>query len=140
MAPVEGGILNRLSPADVSLEIKDPVDPKALEQAKDILNELLQTDVSPTVNGDRLVEVAKRLKDVDDSVTSVADLIVSKDACQQAFEALSEKDRTALVNIHDRIRAFAEMQRKSIVDMEMDIPGGKAGHNVSPCKGWYLEK
>jgi histidinol dehydrogenase len=133
MAPINGGILNRLSPAEVSLEIKDPVDPKALEQARAILNELLQTENS--VNGERLVEVAKRLKDVDTSISSVADLIVSKEVCKQAFDQLSERDKTALVNIHGRIRAFAEMQRKSIVDMEMDIPGGKAGHNVSPCKG-----
>jgi hypothetical protein len=139
MAPNDGGILNRLSPADVSLEIKDPVDSKALEQATTILKELLETKGSMTVNGERLVNVAKRLGDVDASVSSVPDLIVSKDVCKQAFDELSEKDRTTLVNIHGRIRAFAEMQRKSIVDMEMDIPGGKAGHNVSPCEGSCFE-
>lgn len=135
MAPISGGILNRLSPAEVSPEIKDPVDPKALEQAKSILKELLQTNGSTSVNGEQLVEVAKRLRDVDESVSSVSDLIVSKEACKQAFDQLSETDRAALMNIHGRIRAFADMQRKSVVDMEMEIPGGKAGHTVSPCKG-----
>jgi Histidinol dehydrogenase len=135
MTPVTGGILNRLSPSEVSLEIKDPVDPQALEQAKAIMNELLQTD-NKSVDGEKLLAVAQRLRDVDpEQATSVADLIVSKEACQKAFEELSETDRAALVNIHGRIQAFAEMQRKSVVDMEMDIPGGKAGHTVSPCQG-----
>lgn len=30
---------------------------------------------------------------------------------------------------------FAEAQRKSVADMEVDIPGGKAGQSVSPCRG-----
>jgi phosphoribosyl-ATP pyrophosphohydrolase/phosphoribosyl-AMP cyclohydrolase/histidinol dehydrogenase len=37
------------------------------------------------------------------------------------------------VNIHGRVQAFARMQRQSIQDVEMNIPGGKAGHTVSPC-------
>ncbi len=32
----------------------------------------------------------------------------------------------------DRIRVFAESQRKSLVDVTMKIPGGEAGHTVSP--------
>lgn len=138
MSPITNGILNRLTPADVSMEIKDPVDPKALEQAKAILNELLENNGSTSVNGEKLLEVAQRLRDVDPETTiSVADLIVSKEDCKKAFDDLSDTDRTALVNIHGRVRAFADMQRKSVVDMEMDIPGGKAGHTVSPCKGRF---
>jgi hypothetical protein len=56
MTPINGGILNRLSSTNVSLEIIDPVDPKALERAKTILNEILQTKGS--VNGKRLVAVS----------------------------------------------------------------------------------
>jgi histidinol dehydrogenase len=82
------------------------------------------------------MQVAKRLKDVDESAT---ELIVSPEACKEAFDSLSDTERAALVSIHGRIQAFAQMQRKSVVDMEMDIPGGKAGHTVSPCKGvsWH---
>ena len=53
----------------------------------------------------------------------------------QVAAARTEAERVALVNIHGRVKAFAEMQRKSVVDMEMDIPGGKAGHTVSACRG-----
>ncbi len=33
------------------------------------------------------------------------------------------------------MKTFAEAQRRSVVDMEVDIPGGKAGQSVSPCRG-----
>jgi len=124
------GILNRVTPDKVSLEIKDPVDPKALEQSKAIMSELKQATGSK-VDSKSLLEVAKRFGDVPSDATSFT---VSKEECKAAFEQLSDQDRTALVNIHGRVKAFAEMQRKSVNDMEMDIPGGKAGHTVSPCQ------
>eukprot|EP00980_Cylindrotheca_fusiformis_P014325 scaffold3821_cov127-Cylindrotheca_fusiformis.AAC.15 len=130
-------VLNRVTPDKVSLEIKDPVDPTALDQAKAIMDELMMDD--GYVGSDNLLTVAKRFKDVPENATTV---IVSKQECLAAFEGLSEQERTALINIHGRVKAFAEMQRKSVVDMEMDIPGGKAGHTVSPCKGTdqFMEK
>lgn len=122
-------VLNRVTPDKVALEIKDPVDPTALEQAKAIIGELVEGGFVGPAN---LLKVAKRLGDAPEDAT---DVYVSKEACKKAFEGLSDTERTALVNIHTRVKAFAEMQRKSVTDMEMDIPGGKAGHTVSPCKG-----
>jgi hypothetical protein len=124
-------VLNRVTPDNVSMEIKDPVDPIALQQAKGIMDELL-SDKSGKVVQPKLLEVAKRLGDVPQDATSV---IVTKEQCKAAYDALSDQERTALTNIHGRVKAFADMQRKSVVDMEMDIPGGTAGHTVSPCKG-----
>ena len=123
------GILHRITPDQVSLEIKDPVDAKALEQAKDIIKELRLANGK--VDKEKLMEVSKRLGDLPADATS---FMASKEDCKAAFDGLSEQDRTSLVNIHNRVKAFAEMQRKSVVDMEMDIPGGKAGHTVSPCR------
>jgi len=122
-------VLNRVTPDQVGLEIKDPVDPKALEQAKAILKELRGDDGK--VVGSTLLTVAQRLGDVPKETESYT---VSKDDCKAAFDALSDSHRTALTNIHARVKAFAEMQRSSVQDMEMDIPGGKAGHTVSPCQ------
>ena len=129
------GILQKIPPSDVTLEIKDPVNPKALEQAKAILAELVvgNTDQG-RVNPAKLLEVAKRLGDVSADCT-VENLVVSKEACQQAYEGLEPKEKTALDNMHQRIKSFAEMQRASVSDTEMDIPGGKAGQTVSPCRG-----
>ena len=130
-----GGVLQKITPSEVTLEIKDPVNPKALEQAKAILSELVvgNTD-NGRVNPEKLLEVAKRLGDVDSSCT-VDDLIVSKEACKEAYESLNPSEKKALDNMHHRIKSFAEMQRASVRDTEMDIPGGKAGQTVSPCRG-----
>jgi len=122
-------VLNRVTHDKVSLEIKDPVDPTALVQAKAIIEELMIDNGS--VGPDSLLKVAKRLRDVHEDATKV---LISKEECKEAFEGLSEQERTALVNIHGRVKVFAEMQRKSVTNMEMDIPGGKAGHTVSPCR------
>lgn len=122
-------ILNFITPDQVSLEIKDPVDPHALEQATAILKELRNDH--GTVDRSSLLTVAKRLRDLPEDANT---LLVPIDECKAAFDGLTEQERTALVNIHGRVKAFAEMQRKSITDMEMDIPGGKAGHTVSACQ------
>jgi Histidinol dehydrogenase len=131
-----GVVLNRVTPDQVALEIKDPVDPSALVQARAILDELVLTTTTTTtstmVQEEALLKVAKRLGDLPPNATSC---IVTPEECQAAYEGLTETERTALSNIYHRIKAFAEMQRRSVVDMEMDIPGGKAGHTVSPCRG-----
>jgi histidinol dehydrogenase len=124
-------ILTDVSPKDVSLEIKDPVDPSALEQARAILQELRP---SAKIETAKLVEVAQRLGDIPKDSTT---LVATKEECKAAFDALTDQERSALVNIHARVKVFAEAQRASVQDMEIDIPGGKAGHTVSPCKGVY---
>jgi histidinol dehydrogenase len=121
-------VLNRVTPDQVALEIKDPVDPTALEQAKAIFGEL--RNESGKVVGEKLLQVAKRLGDITEDGASY---LVSKEVCKKAFDDLSDQDRTALTNIHARVLAFATMQRSSVVDKEMDIPGGKAGQTVRPC-------
>jgi len=127
-------ILQRLRPSDVSLEIKDPVNPKALEQAKAILAELAEGQASGTINPQQLLKVAKRLGDVTIDCTTPSDLIVSKSECENAYNSLTDEERTVLNNMYTRIKSFALLQRSSVQDTQMDIPGGKAGHTVSPCQ------
>ena len=127
-------MLSPVSPADVSMEIKDPVDPTALGQAKDIIAEL-RPSPNGAVDAAKLLEVAKRLGDI--PADHAGSYTVSAEDCKKAFDGLAEADRSALVNIHQRVKTFAEAQRKSVTDIEIDIPGGKAGHTVSPCRGMF---
>jgi histidinol dehydrogenase len=120
-------ILNRVTPDQVALEIKDPVDPTALEQAKAILADLKRPD--GRVSSSKLLQVAQKFGDV-----SGDSFHVSKADCRAAFEGLTDTDRTALENIYQRIKVFATMQRDSVKDNAIDIPGGKAGHTVSACR------
>ena len=110
--------------------MKDPVDPTALSQSRAILDELLSSGT--TVSPSKLLDVAHRLGDIP---TAAASYVVSRQQCEEAFDSLSEEERGTLLRIHGRIKAFAEAQRRSVTDVEVDIPGGKAGHTVSPCRG-----
>jgi phosphoribosyl-ATP pyrophosphohydrolase/phosphoribosyl-AMP cyclohydrolase/histidinol dehydrogenase len=121
--------LNRLSADQVQLEIKDPVDATALVQAKAIIQELKQD--KSHVDPSQLMNVGKRLGDLSTDATSY---VISAEMCKQAFDTLQQADRDALVNIHARVKTFADAQRASVQDMQIDIPGGKAGHTVSPCR------
>jgi len=124
--------LTPISPAEVKLEIKDPVDPTALKQAGDIISSLRSSSSDGgSVNCDSLLEVSRRLGDITiDCETYVA----TAEECKVAFEGLSAGERESLVRIHDRVKTFAEAQRSSVTDVEIDIPGGRAGHTVSPCR------
>ena len=132
-------MLTRRTPADLQLEIKDPVDPTALVQSRAILDELLSNangnnnkEKRQTVSPTALQTIAHRLNDLP---TPTSPYVVTPSQCKEAFDSLSEEERSTLLRIHGRIKAFAEAQRKSVVDVEIDIPGGKAGHTVSPCRG-----
>lgn len=127
-------MLTPRTPLDLQLEIKDPVDPTALTQSRAILDELLSV-TKTTVSPQKLLEVAHRLNDIP---TSTSPYVVTKEQCKEAFDSLSEDERGSLLRIHGRVKVFAEAQRKSVQDMEIDIPGGKAGHTVSPCRGKLL--
>ena len=143
-------MLTRRTPQEVQLEIKDPVDPTALSQARAILDELKApnsssssscSSSSPPIassaqstacSPEALLAIAKRLGDIPAENDSY---IVSASRCQEAFESLSDAEKKSLLNIHSRVKVFAEAQRRSVVDMEVEIPGGKAGQTVSPCRG-----
>jgi histidinol dehydrogenase len=122
-------ILHRITPDQVKLEIKDPVDSQALEDAKVLFKELLNKDKQ--VDAGKLLEVAKRLGDLPQDATS---FVASRESQKAAYDNLSETERSALVNIYNRVKSFALRQRQSVQDMTMDIPGGKSGHTVRPCR------
>ena len=135
-------MLTRRTPQEVQLEIKDPVDPDALLQSRAILDEL-RSGGGPSSGGgacspDALLAVARRFGDVLPSDGGGgSSYVVSPERCREAFESLAPDERRTLLNIHARVKVFAEAQRRSVVDMEIDIPGGKAGQTVSPCRGEY---
>jgi hypothetical protein len=89
--------LTPITPDQVRLEIKDPVDPTALTQAKDILKELRTSDDETTLNGTvdptRLMSVAKKLGDIP---AEMATYVATKEECKAAFDGLSDVERLPL--------------------------------------------
>ena len=60
--------------------------------------------------------------------------VVDKAAMKAAYDGLDAGDRACLEACGARIKAFALAQKASFVDMETPIPGGVAGHTVSPVE------
>lgn len=54
--------------------------------------------------------------------------------CKEAFEGLPPHDQALLTRTAERIERFAQAQRRTISPMEMEIPGGVAGQDVSPVE------
>ena len=61
-------------------------------------------------------------------------LVVGRSELQSAFDALGPDERQRLTRIADRIRCFAEGQRRSLAPFERTIPGGAAGHTIVPVE------
>jgi phosphoribosyl-ATP pyrophosphohydrolase/phosphoribosyl-AMP cyclohydrolase/histidinol dehydrogenase len=67
-----------------------------------------------------------------DGLEPESPLVVGRADMAQALDGLLPDERSRLTRIADRIRAFAEGQRRSIGPFETSIPGGRAGHEVAP--------
>lgn len=122
-------MLKRLQFADIPADCSEPVDPKALEQAKVIVSAIRN-------DGEKgMLQYATKFGDVKEGEQWWAD----KEELKAAYDTLDAGKRDVLTRVGERIRAFAKAQRASICDTETDIPGGKAGQLVTPvdCAGCY---
>ncbi|MDP3910127.1 MAG: histidinol dehydrogenase [Gemmatimonadales bacterium] len=61
-------------------------------------------------------------------------LIVERPALDSALARLDAGDRARLERVAERIRRFAEAQRRAITDITVAVPGGRAGHRVTPVE------
>ena len=59
-------------------------------------------------------------------------LVLGRDEMVAARSSLDGEVRGALERAAERIRAFAEAQRRAIGEIETPVPGGRAGHTVEP--------
>lgn len=77
-----------------------------------------------------LREHAERLGDVE----AGAPLVLDRAALADAFAAESSATRSLLERTARRIRDFARAQRRTLVALDMSVPGGRAGHTVEPVE------
>lgn len=78
-----------------------------------------------------LLRHALRLGDIQEGQP----LIIDKAAFKAAYDGLPAKEQGTLKRTADRIRAFAEAQRASLVDTgDVTVPGGAAGQFVAPVE------
>ena len=101
---------------------REPVDAETYVAAVDIV-ERVRTGGRPV-----LLAEAMRLGDI----TPGQPVSYDRDALESAVESLDAEGREVLERTALRIETFAQGQRDQLLDLEMEIPGGKAGHTFAP--------
>jgi phosphoribosyl-ATP pyrophosphohydrolase/phosphoribosyl-AMP cyclohydrolase/histidinol dehydrogenase len=61
-------------------------------------------------------------------------VFLDRKAVQSSLDRIDEGTRTRLERIAQRIRAFAEAQRRAVTDTELPVPGGVAGARLVPVE------
>jgi histidinol dehydrogenase len=114
--------LRRTTPEALARTELAPVSAETLAAARPIVDEVF-------AGGDAALRSwAERLGDLPEG----APLVLGPDALRAAFEALPPDDQALLLRVAARVRRFAEAQRAALSPMALDVPGGRAGHDIAP--------
>jgi histidinol dehydrogenase len=115
----------KLRPVEDLPELRrDPVDAETLVEAAAIVKDVRE-------RGEEGVrEHAVRLGDLG----AEAPLLFGPQALRDALEALPTDQRDLLLRVGDRVAAFAQAQRQSVAELDVDILGGRAGHTIAPVQ------
>jgi len=116
--------LRRLEALEIETARRDPFDAASLDRASEIIR-LVRRGGEPTLR-----EIAENLGDLEPGAPMVlgpADLEAAANEIEPGTIGLLQ--RTA-----DRIAAFADAQRQSVVNLKVPVPGGIAGHSVAPVE------
>jgi len=98
------------------------VDPATLSAASIIVEEVREGGESA------LRRHAERLGDL----APGGKLLFDRADLLEALHDLPRADRDLLQRTADRVRAFAQAQRDSLHDLDVAVPGGRAGHVIAP--------
>lgn len=115
-------MLRRVSASEIALTRNAALDPSTVEQARRIVDDV-------RVGGSAAVRSwAEQLGDI----SGDAPMVIPGSALERHLAAVDDETRALLERTADRIRGFAEAQRAALTDVSVDVPGGRAGHRVSP--------
>lgn len=117
-------MLRSLSVEEVNVLRREPVEQDTLEKTEVIVRAVREQGV------EALRHYAETFGDIEVGGT----LTYSREVLDEALSSLPEADRALLERCAERVRAFAQAQRDSIQEMEVPIPGGRAGHKVIPME------
>jgi histidinol dehydrogenase len=59
-------------------------------------------------------------------------LVIGREGLEAALASLEPAERAVLERTRDRVLAFARAQRAALSDIDVAIPGGRAGHTFTP--------
>jgi histidinol dehydrogenase/phosphoribosyl-ATP pyrophosphohydrolase len=116
-------LLRRLRAAEVPRGRRIAYDARSAEIAQGIVKDV------QTGGLEALLEHAVRLGDLP---SAHGKLTYTRLELEEAFRSLDRDTRQLLCRTGDRIKAFAKAQRNSLHAMRISVPGGRAGHLVTP--------
>jgi histidinol dehydrogenase len=103
---------------------RDAVDSEALSVAEGLIDEV-------RAGGEGgLRTVAERFGDLQPD----EDLVIGSERLAAAFDRLPVDQQALLRRTAARIEAFAVAQRATLVDLDVPVPGGRAGHTWTPVQ------
>lgn len=115
-------LLRRVAPSDIALHRADALDAETVAAARRIVDDVR------TGGEAALRRWASELGDCapDDA------LLIERPALDAARDALPSEQRALLERTQDRVSRFARAQRDALANLDVAVPGGRAGHRVSP--------
>ena len=117
-------LLARIAAADFVRPRRSERDLEALVLASQVVEDVRQRGL------DAVREHAERFGDLPPG----AELVVERPDLERAFAGLPEAQQDLLQRTAARIRAFAERQRACLLPLDVDVPGGRAGHRWLPVR------
>lgn len=115
--------LTQITPNQVASFAYDPVDARALVDARTIVDDVRANGI------DALRQHAVRLGDI---AALDQPVLISKQELHEAYLKLPATEQQVLERTVQRIKLFAQAQRASIQNFQQKIEGGFAGQDVSP--------
>ena len=103
--------------------------PRPLDEATLAAADAIISDVREG-GREALIEYAKKF----DGHVDGQPLLLDRDALEAAKARLDAGDLALLERVADRVRKFAQAQLDALSELEMDVPGGKAGHSIVPVQ------
>jgi histidinol dehydrogenase len=114
--------LRRVEPGAVAGLLRAPVDSETISAAAEIVEDVRR-------RGEAAVrDHSIRFGDIDPEQP----LVVTRQEIEDALASLPGSDAQLLERVAGRIRAFARAQRDSVTDIDVEVPGGRAGHRWFP--------
>ena len=114
--------LRRVEAETVLDQLRNPIDAETISTAAEIVEDVRRRGETAVIHH------STRLGDVDPGQT----LIVGRSEIEDASASLPPGDAQLLERVAGRIRSFAQAQRESVVDIDIEVPGGRAGHRWLP--------
>ena len=116
--------MRRLTAEEVRVARRDVVDTATLRRASEIV-ERVRSGGEPELRA-----LAEEFGDLQPGQP----LILRREELERAANEVEPETLALLERTADRIAAFADAQKRSVVDLKVSVPGGIAGHSVAPVE------